>query len=394
MNKAIVVQLPKSVKGNQMIGPLTKSAAKRLRKKLNKQQKQQQSPKVVNFNVPKQIVPRQQVSLTQGASLPPTSFEVTRGPKPDSMKIKGRDYIGIVKSPSSGVTVGTNLRTDYLSPGGPMFNGTRLAKFATLYEKYVFRRFKVMYIPMRAATDGGSIGMAFDKDYADSTPNPAEDGLRQYLAYQNATTFPQWSYGEIDVKLTDMQDFYYCNDTGYEGRLVYQGQLYTFAVGNLNSDYNYGTLYAEYEIDFFDPQLENPLDYTTLGASAPVVSGASRAGWNNLFSGIQGVGKIVSDENGNQGIELSPGTYILEQAIESASTATKWLDPITQTVSGIGTVVLATLINSSNSASGSYRSTRVTVTGGSIRMFGYLQIGATLANCIIRVIRSQLNAVA
>lgn len=325
--------------------------------------------------------------VVSGWSLPPSSFEISRGNKPDSVRARGRDYLGIVKTGSS-VGVATLLRLDFLSPQSSTFTGTRLQTFASMYEKYIFRKARIVYIPQVSTAAAGTIGMAFDKDFADTTPGETEDGLRQYLGFQNACTFPAWSPGEIDIKLTDMQDFFYCNDTGYDGRLVYQGQLYLFAVGSLLTTTNYGQLYIEYEIDFFDPQIENPLDYGTLQNSSSVVTSVSASAWNSLNATGTSIGKIITDQSGNKGVELSPGTWMFEQLVGSSTVSNAFNQPAWQSASGLGAAVITNILATTAATSGSSRVDKVTITGGPVRFFGSVVTASTLTNILVRWLRS------
>ena len=73
--------------------------------------------------------------------------------------------------------------------------------------------------------------------------------------------------------LTDNQDFYYTNFTGEEGRIVYQGQLYMAAVSGTTF---HGSLWIEYECDFYDPSLEDePSVLTSFDDSTGLILGPS-----------------------------------------------------------------------------------------------------------------------
>ena len=142
-----------------------------------------------------------------------------------------------------------------INPRVGAFVGTKLALLARCYEKYVFRRIKFHFVSAIPATQTGSYWVAYDKDMADDSPPETSDGIKQMMALAGSRMVNVWENVTIDGDLTDTQDFYYTNYTGYDGRLTNQGQVWLMhdVPGGTNLKVN---LWIEYEIELFDPQLE------------------------------------------------------------------------------------------------------------------------------------------
>jgi len=177
--------------------------------------------------------------------------KLVRDPKkyPGSIGITGHEYLDAVSTTTA--TEGMNLLTIYLNPNE--FANTRLQKYAELYDKYIFRRFTLHYTSADPSTATGQYIIAYDRDYADTTPSADSDGIREYFAMSGSQISNVYLSSSFKCPLGDPQDFFYTNNTGYDGRLVFQGQLYMAAVSGTTF---HGSLWIEYECEFFDPQLD------------------------------------------------------------------------------------------------------------------------------------------
>lgn len=193
-----------------------------------------------------------------------THFETSKSSKRGAdMMVRGQDFVGALpRTDAINVATGQALLNYLVNPTSGAFEGTRLQKFAQLYEKYCFTKLRFHVQTSFGTSQSGSYILAYDRDMADTTPPQGEEGVKQYLAMQGTRMSAYWQNLSIDCPLIDTQDFYYTNYTGVDGRITTQGQLY---VANVSQTYfsagNNGTLnvWVEYECHFMIPQLENSL---------------------------------------------------------------------------------------------------------------------------------------
>jgi hypothetical protein len=182
-------------------------------------------------------------------------FEISKSAKgSDAIRIKGQDFISGLVIPS-GTVPGTMLYNTGINPLVEAFEGTRLAKFAQLYEKYVFRRVDFHVQSSAPSSASGSYILAYDRDIADDTPSASNLGLKTYYGMKNSKSTSIWSDLTITCPLDDTQDFYYTNYTGYDARLTHQGQIYIAALSPITAGVSIN-LWVSYDIDLMVPELE------------------------------------------------------------------------------------------------------------------------------------------
>lgn len=342
----------------------------------------------LNANNKQIVISAQNAPVALGNRMLQTRFDIHRGKKEGSIIIRGTDYIGQVVTGTT-ATAGTAIRNDYISPTSATFDGSRIKAFGYLYEKYLFRRMRYIYVPSVSTSTAGCIILAFDKDFADLTPTGGDVAIRTLMSLQNANMFQVWEKQDLNVKLTDLQDFYYTNDSGYDGRLVYTGQLYVVCGSDLLTSTRYGSVYIEYEVELFDPQLDQLNDYSALNSSSNTVSLINGGAWNSLSPVVlsQGI-KTVKDLAGNLGINLPPGVWMLEQFANSASLAGNYTAPNIP-VNALGFVTtVQNIISGSPSTGQSYRLDKLTVPTGGANIFGTVSTATSYGGNIIRVMNS------
>jgi len=208
-------------------------------------------------------------------------------------RIRGHEYLSPISSGAK--TTGQNILNLQLNPIN--LDNSRLQKFANLYEKYVFRKFTLHYITAQATSTTGQYIMSYDKDTADNTPPASAAGVTQYFAMQDAVISSAWQNSSLPCSLTDPQDFYYTNYSGYEGRIVFQGQVYMACA----SDGTFvGSIWIEYDIELWDPMVDSLTERSALitgNNNATHVSSTSGTGYNLLNDVNDGV---VFDHGGNR----------------------------------------------------------------------------------------------
>lgn len=208
-------------------------------------------------NKPSKIERAQVAPVAKGHSLMSSANQFrtkqVRDPKKyaGAICVTGHEYLSAIVETAA--VVGENLLTLPLNPLS--FDNTRLKLYAQMYEKYCFRKFVLHYTSADPSTATGQYIVAYDRDFADTTPPASDIGVREYFAMKGSVISNVYMSTAFRCPLEDPQDFYFTNDTGYEGRLVYQGQLYMAAVSGTTF---HGSLWIEYELELYDPAIETP----------------------------------------------------------------------------------------------------------------------------------------
>lgn len=271
----------------------------------------------------------------------------------DSIRIRGQDFLSPIDGGISGGTPGTNLYNLLINPFTAELGATRLARFAALYDKFLFKNIRFHYEPACPTTTAGGIIVAYDRDPSDTTPSADVHGLQSYFGMQGARTGPPWAPITVECPLTDLQHFYYGNVKGGDERLYAQGQIYVAATTTVpNADL--GVLWIEYDVIFFDPQLEDP--DTAIRAEVQNVNQTLTA--KQAFNGVVAVESIGSafsvktDVDGNSYWDF-PNQGVYELISQWASTGTSTSLSIAPYVNGVLTTAIASSIINGSGTSGS-----------------------------------------
>lgn len=184
-----------------------------------------------------------------------SKFKVERSTKfKDGVCISGEDHLEFVTIATSSGT-GSVLNEIYINPSE--LGGTRLEKWAQMYEKYIFTDLIFEYLPACGSDSKGSIILAYDRDISDPTPAPNEQGLRQFTAFDGSKDGNVWERIVINAKIQAPDSGYYTNPVvNGDDRLSYQGQFYVAVVVPSTADFTCGRLRMKYRVELFVPQLE------------------------------------------------------------------------------------------------------------------------------------------
>lgn len=245
----------------------------------------------------------------------------------DAIRIRGTEWIGPVVVPAGAIR-GQCLRNDYVQP--QQFVNSRLAQFGLLYEKFLFQELKQRYTPSIGSGQAGSILLAYDRDISDPTPPASEQGIRQYMSWEDTVQGNVWAPHELTARLQAPETGFYTDEVaGGDDRLSYQGQFYVALVDPLGnaSDVTIGNTCLEYVIDFFVPQLQAPLvtgNFTNSGGTGPAAGDAfipfaspqpgagatavSNLAWRPTQGGLLGPSQTI--------INLAEGTYRILQNLQ------------------------------------------------------------------------------
>jgi len=247
-------------------------------------------------------------------------FEIRNGSKgPGSILVSGQDLIGPVNVPSGAVTLGQVLYNSPLGPSSGALSGTRLSQYGKLYERYLFKRFKVHWSPTVATGLPLGVVLTYDRDPSDETPPSSIQGLQSLLGHEGAVTGPIWSPMSLEAKLDAPSQAFYTNSKyDADERLAYQGQFYVAmsnAASGLGVGATLGLLWIEYEIEFFQPQLEGPVLYGDQRRQTAGSNVLTTDAWQTILSGLTAGSSVAAPyllrllSSGKTGFKVPPGNY-------------------------------------------------------------------------------------
>lgn len=181
---------------------------------------------------------------------------------------KGQDIIYVVQT---GVTPPTTAQTlgQYFVNPLTLLSGTRIASLSTLYQKFRFTKFKLVYEPELSVTFSGRVWAAYFANPNDELAGTGTRMLQQLTNLKYMKLIPVATTGKVSERsfsvppaamvnapgqkyITDIE-----NSTEYFD--CYQGMLMFGCDGPLVASTTYGTWKLEWEVEFYDP-IANPAD--------------------------------------------------------------------------------------------------------------------------------------
>lgn len=215
------------------------------------------NPKSSNSNMGIVGVPAQSSNLS-------TYFRTLGNSNLGHLRLQGQDFLSNLQDPGDLTIAGTNVLNVRINPLN--FVGTRLALFARLYDKYIFKRLRFHFQPGNSTLTDGALILAYDRDVSDDLPPQSPVGVREYLSMMGSKTTQVWKNLTLDCPLSDTQDFYYTDEHGSlnDDRLVYQGRFLMAVMQSITNNLS-GSVWIEYDIMLMDPHLEEAAVSVDLG---------------------------------------------------------------------------------------------------------------------------------
>jgi hypothetical protein len=162
----------------------------------------------------------------------------------DGAVMHGSDFVGAVTN--QGTTTFSVGKSAMLSPA--YFVGTFLGNMVRSYEKYRWRKLRIVYVPSVSTSVGGQVLLCSSHSVSEPCLNSASGTfLQRAMSQGNASMGPPWIENYIDIDCSSdwkLIDPATTNDP--DDCIAEELQVYTTAstIGRI------GYLYAEYEIEF------------------------------------------------------------------------------------------------------------------------------------------------
>lgn len=179
-----------------------------------------------------------------------------------------------------------------------------LSQIAANYDRYRFKRLRLVYVPLCATTESGRVTLCYDVDSTDPVPLD-----RQALSnYHCSSEGAPWATQFLDCKLADNSKWYYTDATTTSSftvtapnAVIDQGQFFAVSYAGNNNN-SIGEIYALYDVELTDPQPSAAGLFQSFGSAASVTSFIpSNAPFFNSGNGATSVGLTFG----------SPGRYFL-----------------------------------------------------------------------------------
>lgn len=276
-------------------------------------------------------------------------------------RVSGGDLLTPIQTTGANNFTGTVLSNFVICPLSTVFQNTKIYYESLRYEKFRFRKLIFHWCPDAPTSTSGSIVMGYDPDPADTNISMvATTSINQYqigfatvqtlLGFQDSVKGNVWESFSLNCKTikNDPQDFYYTSQQGGDARLFSQGQVYVALGGQTGTNILLGSLGVEYEIDFFDPSLDqlNPMTtYKNTVVQTP--DNRTNFGFNTLLAAaIKDVNignnqyPINIDNLGAAYISIPPGVHVMDYTAQQAA------QTITPTFTGIANNILQSVTTS------------------------------------------------
>lgn len=183
----------------------------------------------------------------------------------DGVIAKGSLFLGSITTTSS-LNGGAPLFTQPLSPG--LFQGSRLAAFAQLYDLYRWKKLIFEWIPIAPATQAGALFGSCNPDAAtdDAFPSAGDAVIREAASRPGAEAnqvFERKAYG-----VSFSQQAWYFTDNLDEPNLSVSGVFSLVPVSSLPTAVTYGLLVVHYECEMMQASQEHASLFAPLGPTS------------------------------------------------------------------------------------------------------------------------------
>lgn len=219
-------------------------------------------------------------------------------PGGDTARVTGRDYLTQITTASGGSLAGDVRYTVSINPF--MVPNSRLGSLGQIFEKYRINSLTLFYVPTCPTTQPGQLIHYIDYDVNNTLASNATTNVSIAAAHSRSSPFSVWSPNEI--RYGKKCPLLYTNSSDDDDRWDCAG-LYTILLAtDISGNQVLGTVYVEYDIEFFQGQASTPSSGTVTNGSYFVSPGTATiaapltgvvAKWNNLGIKTNGTNQII-----------------------------------------------------------------------------------------------------
>lgn len=230
---------------------------------------------------------------------------LSRSAKSRGTIVKHREFVdNIVGDTAFG------LQSYAINPGLPItfpwLNAT-----AANYEKYKVRKFQVDIQTNVGSNVGGTYGMAIDFDANDGPPISEQE----LMAFEGAVNCAVWNSCRLDVsrfnRSSPYKELYVRTgdvDTSEDKKTYDLGTLYVYTIGTPSTSL-IGKIYFDYEIEFFNPQVNNFGNIFAKSAEVDPISPLRAAPFGTAGRNVQGGLEILFLDGSTMALPV--GSYLM-----------------------------------------------------------------------------------
>jgi hypothetical protein len=223
----------------------------------------------------KQRVARQPAYNKQQVQILPTaiSYPSSNGRmSATNYRVHNREFVASVQSAGTG---GYQVSRIVTVQPGLVESFPWLSGIAQYHQKYCIKNLRYHYIPQVSVGVSGRVGMAFSPDVLDDVPPT----VGQFYQYANEVDTQPWAAAELTVP-SKMFETKYTRSKAVPNtdlKTYDSGVLFVIIDGNSNPGTNFGTVFAEYDVEFYSPQPSSV--NLAQGISIVPLSAAGNAAW-------------------------------------------------------------------------------------------------------------------
>jgi len=185
-----------------------------------------------------------------------------------SSTIRGTTVLGSVTTPDADAA--SSPLCVFFASSNPVTFLDRLQITASTYDKYVYKKVRLIFVPQVSTSTSGTVIIAIDRDYFDE---PQTTNLAQTLSYESVASGSVWSGHSCSMSRdrSEMRS-YFTNFTGDTAlRETEQFKFYAYSLGCPRGT-TLGYMMLEYELELISP-VYAPSEITSNLASIGIQQG-------------------------------------------------------------------------------------------------------------------------
>jgi len=176
-------------------------------------------------------------------------------------RIVGSTILGVVTVPATFQSSRPALA--FVASSNPSTFGDRLAYVALSYDKYVYHKATIRFVPAVSTSQSGTVILAADRDYAS---DPTLINLQQATSYERSVWGPVWAPLQTTyVRSPEEKRTYFMSWLeNVDIRETEQFKFYAFTALGVTAGQQLGTYVLDYDLEFTSPIFAAPTNIQQL----------------------------------------------------------------------------------------------------------------------------------